>query len=59
MKGKLYTDITLVDSFKYMMNGLAEMPKMFAFEELAKGYFPNKFNIRQLQNFVGPIPAVE
>ena len=35
----------------------AEMLKMFAFEELAKGYFPHKFNIPQLhiQNYVGPI----
>ena len=39
MKGKLYNDITLVDSFNYIMSGLAEMPKMFAFKELAKGIF--------------------
>ena len=33
MKGKLYNDITLIDSFNYMMTGLSEIPKMFAFEE--------------------------
>ena len=42
-----------------MMNGLAEMPQMFAFEEMGKGYFPLKFNIPQLQNYVGPTPAAE
>ena len=59
MKGKLYNNITLIDSYNYMMTGLAEMPKMFDFEELAKGYFPHKFNLPQFQNYKGPIPAME
>ena len=59
IKGKLYNDITLIDSFNYMMSGLSEMPKMFGFEELAKGYFPHKFNLPQFQDYIGPIPAME
>ena len=59
MEGKLYNDITLIDSFNYMMTGLSEIPKMSAFEELAKGYFPHKFNLPQFQNYAGPIPAVD
>ena len=58
MKGKLYNNITLIDSYNYMMTGLAEMSKMFDFEELAKGYFPHKFNLPQFQNYKG-IPAKE
>ena len=33
MKGKLYNDMTRIDSFNYMLTGLSEIPKMFAFEE--------------------------
>ena len=59
MKGKLYNDITLIDSFNCMMTGLSEIPKMSAFEQLAKGYFQHTFNLPQFQNHAGPIPAMD
>ena len=41
------------------MSGIAEMPKIFAFEELAKEYFLHKFYLPQFQEYAGPIPAME
>ena len=32
------------------------MPKTFDLTELAKGYFPHKFNTDENQNYVGPYP---
>ena len=59
VKGYLFNDITLIDSFNYLSTGLSTFPKMFGFEELAKGYFPHYFNIAPFQNYKGPIPDKE
>jgi G:T-mismatch repair DNA endonuclease (very short patch repair protein) len=59
IKGYLFNDITLIDSFNYLSTGLATFPKMFGFEELSKGYFPHHFNIPLFYDYKGPIPAKE
>ena len=35
---------------------LANFPKTFGIEELAKGYFPHLFNRKENDSYVGPIP---
>ena len=59
IKGYLFNDITLIDSFNYLSQGLSTFPKMFDLEELSKGYFPHFFNITPFQNYKGPIPDKE
>lgn len=59
IKGYLFNDITLIDSYNYISAPLSTMPKMFGFQELNKGYFPHFFNLEPFQNYVGPIPSKE
>ena len=59
IKGYLFNEITLIDSYNYISQGLSTMPKMFGFEELNKGYFPHYFNLPPFQDYVGPIPDKE
>ena len=35
---------------------LANFPKTFGIEELAKGYFPHLFNKKENESYIGPIP---
>ena len=35
---------------------LANFPKTFGIDELAKGYFPHLFNKKENETYVGPIP---
>jgi G:T-mismatch repair DNA endonuclease (very short patch repair protein) len=59
IRGHFFNKISLIDSYNYLCNGLAEFPKMFELQELHKGYFPHLFNIPQFQDYVGVIPDVE
>ena len=49
-------DIRFVDSLNFIPMKLANFPKTFGIEELAKGYFPHLFNRKENENYVGPIP---
>ena len=59
IKGYLFNEITLIDSYNYISQSLSTMPKMFGFEELNKGYFPHYFNLPPFQEYVGPLPDKE
>lgn len=50
-------NITFVDSFNFAQCGLAKLPKAYGLgNDLFKGHFPHKFNIRSNQNYVGAYP---
>ena len=49
-------NIIFIDSLNFIPMWLANIPKMFSIEELAKGYFPHLFNKKENENYVGPIP---
>jgi hypothetical protein len=59
IKGYLFNEIDLIDSYNYISQSLSSMPKMFGFEELNKGYFPHYFNLPNFQDYIGPIPDKE
>ena len=46
--------IKLIDSLSFIPMRLADFPKTFGLNELAKGYFPQLFNRKENQNYVGP-----
>ena len=48
--------IKFIDSLSFIPMKLADFPKTFGIEELAKGYFPHIFNRKENENYVGPIP---
>jgi hypothetical protein len=48
--------IKFIDSLNFIPMRLADFPKTFGIEELAKGYFPHLFNKKENENYVGPIP---
>ena len=47
-------NIRFVDSISFTLIPLKDFPKTFGLVELAKGYFPHKFNIDENQQYVGP-----
>ena len=49
-------NIRFVDSLNFIPMKLANFPKAFGIEELAKGYFPHLFNKKENESYVGPIP---
>ena len=49
-------DIRFIDSLNFIPMKLANFPKTFGIEELAKGHFPHLFNKKENENYVGPIP---
>ena len=51
-------NIRFIDSLNFIPMKLANFPKTFGIEELAKGYFPHLFNRKENENYVGPIPPV-
>ena len=59
IKGYLFNDITLIDSYNYLSTSLSSFPKMFGIQELSKGYFPHYFNIGPFHDYKGPIPDKE
>ncbi|CAB4011071.1 DNA polymerase [Paramuricea clavata] len=48
--------IRFIDSLNFIPMRLADFPKTFGIEELAKGYFPNLFDKKENENYVGSIP---
>ena len=59
VKGFIFNNITLIDSYSYISQGLADFPKMFELQELRKGFFPHLLNIKPFWNYIGPIPDKE
>lgn len=49
-------EITFKDSLCFMPMALAELPGMFNFEELQKGWFLQAFHTRNNFSYRGPIP---
>ena len=49
-------NIRFIDSLSFIPMRLADFPKTFGIDELAKGYFPHLFNKKENENYVGPIP---
>ena len=48
--------IQFIDSLNFIPMKLANFPKTFGIEELAKGDFPHLFNKKENENYIGPIP---
>ncbi len=48
--------IKFIDSLNFVPMWLADFPKTFGIDELAKGYFPHLFNRKENESYVGPIP---
>ena len=48
--------IKFIDSLSFIPMRLADFPKTFGIDELAKGYFPHLFNKKENESYVGPIP---
>ena len=49
-------DIKFIDSLNFIPIRLADFPKIFGLDELAKGYFPHFFNKKENEHYIGPIP---
>src|SRR5271157_2409560 len=49
-------NIRFIDSISFTLQPLREFPKTFGLQELAKGYFPHKFNTDENQNYIGVYP---
>ena len=52
-------NIRFIDSLSFTLIPLRDFPKTFDLTELAKGYFPHKFNTDENQNYVGAYPDKE
>ena len=48
--------VKLIDLLSFILTRLANFPKTFGIDELAKGYFPHLFNKKENETYVGPIP---
>ena len=49
-------NIKFMDSLSFIPMRLADFPKTFGVDELAKGYFPHLFNKKENKNYIGPKP---
>jgi len=49
-------NIRFIDSISFTLMTLKDFPKTFGLKELAKGYFPHKFNTDDNQDYVGQFP---
>ena len=49
-------NIRFIDSISFTLIPLRKFPNTFGLTELAKGYFPHKFNTDENQNYIGPYP---
>ena len=45
-----------IDSFSFLPMRLAKTPEALGFDDLAKGYFPHKFNTRAHETYIGKYP---
>lgn len=48
--------IKFIDSLCFIPMRLADFPKTFGLDELAKGYFPHLFNRKENEKYIGPLP---
>jgi len=51
-------ELKFIDSVNFLQKPLSDLPKMFNFDNIKKGYFPHKFNTLKNQNYVGKYPDV-
>ena len=51
--------LTFKDSLRFLPFHLANFRSTFGIQELAKGFFPHKFNTRENQDYEGPMPPAE
>lgn len=54
-----YLRLIFKDSLNFFHTRLAALPKMFAIEDYAKGYFPHFFNTPENYDYSGPLPGKE
>lgn len=48
--------IKFIDSLSFIPMKLADCPKTFGWDELAKGYFPHHFNKKENEQYIGELP---
>lgn len=51
--------LRFVDSYRFFLCPLSDLPKMFGLKELKKGFFPHLFNTPENQNYVGEFPSIK
>ena len=56
MEVKCNYNIRFIDSISFTPTPLRDFPKTFGLKEIAKGYFPHKFNTDENQDYTGPYP---
>ena len=56
MEVKCDYNIRFIDSISFTLIPLRDFPKTFGLTEIAKGYFPHKFNTDENQDYIGPYP---
>lgn len=49
-------NISFIDSLSFFMMPLAELPKVFGFEDEMKGFFPHEFNTEENYEYKGVLP---
>ena len=49
-------NIRFIDSLNFLSAPLDEFPKTFGIKELAKGFYPYKFNVEENRGYVGKFP---
>lgn len=54
-----FMGLKFLDSMSFLPMALLQFPKAFGLQELKKGFFPHFFNIKEHEQYVGPIPAQE
>lgn len=52
-------NVKFIDSLNFMNLPLSSLPQAFSLPDIEKGTFPHRFNRRENENYVGPIPALE
>jgi hypothetical protein len=51
--------LKFIDSLNFFPTSLSKLPKMFGIDELAKGYFPHLFSVKENQQYIGPKPDMK
>ena len=59
IKVQLDYNIHFIDSISFIPQPLRDFPKTLGLVELAKGYFPHKFNTSENQSYIGRYPEKE
>jgi len=56
LKVEFDCNISFIGSLSFTLCALRDFPKTFELAELAKGYYPQKFNTSENQNYIGKYP---